>query len=87
MLKKSKIFTRENLGLGAFCILSFRTDHETSPEFIRNRLLSINILIDDPRLILGTPDCGLRHRSLPVVHKFLKNIVKNARLARDTVSR
>ncbi|MFX0062281.1 MAG: hypothetical protein ACFFC7_08860 [Candidatus Hermodarchaeota archaeon] len=78
MLKKSKIFTRENLGLGAFCILSVRTDPEKSPEFIRNRLLSITISIDDPRLILGTPDCGLRHHSLPVDHKFLKNIVQDA---------
>ncbi|MFX1532742.1 MAG: hypothetical protein ACFFDI_00760 [Promethearchaeota archaeon] len=69
----------------ALGVLPVHTDHETSPELIRDRLLAINTLIDDPTLILGAPDCGLRQRSLPVAHKLLRNLVKGAELAREEI--
>ncbi|MFX0062723.1 MAG: hypothetical protein ACFFC7_11135 [Candidatus Hermodarchaeota archaeon] len=69
----------------ALGVLPVHTDHETSPELIRDRLLAINTLINDPTLILGAPDCGLRQRSLPVAHKLLRNLVKGAELAREEI--
>ncbi len=70
----------------ALGVLPVHTDHETSPELIRDRLLYINKhIIEDPRLILAAPDCGLRQRSLPVAHKLLQNMVKGAELARHEI--
>ncbi|MFX1253451.1 MAG: hypothetical protein ACFFCZ_17715 [Promethearchaeota archaeon] len=69
----------------ALGVLPVHTDHETPPELIRDRLLAINTLIDDPKLVLGAPDCGLRQRSLPVAHKLLRNLVKGAELAREEI--
>ncbi len=70
---------KASIGLG---ILPVHTDHETSPELIRDRLLYINNIVENPELVIGCPDCGLRQRSLPVAHKLLKNLVKGAELAR-----
>ncbi len=66
----------------ALGVLPVHTDHETSPELIRDRLLYIQSFIDDPKLVLAAPDCGLRQRSLEVSHKVLKNMSKGAELAK-----
>ncbi|MFV2013875.1 MAG: hypothetical protein ACC656_00465 [Candidatus Heimdallarchaeota archaeon] len=66
----------------ALGILPVHTNHETSPELIRDRLLYINQLINDPKLVLGAPDCGLRQRTLPIAHLALSNLAEGARLAR-----
>ncbi len=68
----------------ALGVLPVHTDHITSPELIRDRLAFISReIIEDPRLVLAAPDCGLRQRSLPVAHQLLKNMVKGARMARE----
>lgn len=71
--------------VAALGVLSVHTDHETPPELIRDRLLYINSLVDNPKSVLGAPDCGLRQRSLPVAHKLLQNLVAGAELARKDV--
>jgi 5-methyltetrahydropteroyltriglutamate--homocysteine methyltransferase len=72
-----------SLALG---VLPVHTDHETSPELIRDRLLYINKIVNNPNLVYGAPDCGLRQRSLPVAHKLLKNLVAGAKLARKSLN-
>jgi len=59
------------------------TTHVTSPELIRDRLLYINTIIDNPKLVLAAPDCGLRQRTLPFTHQLLKNLTQGAELARQ----
>lgn len=78
----------EEIGLeakSALGVLPVHTDHETSPDLIRDRLLYINKFIEDPRLVLAAPDCGLRQRTLEVSHVALSNLAKGAQLARDTL--
>ncbi|MFX0094526.1 MAG: hypothetical protein ACFFBD_22515 [Candidatus Hodarchaeota archaeon] len=80
-----EIKTLYNVGFNAraaFGVLNVHTDHETPPELIRDRLLYINKLIDDPQMILAAPDCGLRQRSLLLAHKLLRNLVTGAKLAK-----
>lgn len=69
----------------AYGVLPVHTDRITSPELIRDRLLYINDLVGDPRLVLGAPDCGLRQRSLETSHELLRNLVEGAKLAREEI--
>ncbi|MHA2274363.1 MAG: hypothetical protein ACXAC2_01250, partial [Candidatus Kariarchaeaceae archaeon] len=66
----------------ALGVLPVHTNHETTPELIRDRLLYINDLIGNPKLVLGAPDCGLRQRTLPIAFKALSNLAEGAKLAR-----
>ncbi|MHA2305371.1 MAG: hypothetical protein ACXACU_08245 [Candidatus Hodarchaeales archaeon] len=74
---------KASLALG---VLPVHTDRETSPELIRDRLLYINKIVDDPMLVYGAPDCGLRQRSLPIAHKLLKNLVNGSKLSRKSLN-
>ncbi len=67
----------------ALGVTPVHTKRETPPELIRDRLLYINKIIEDPKLVLAAPDCGLRQRSLAEAHTMMKNIVKGAELARN----
>ncbi|MHA2251755.1 MAG: hypothetical protein ACXAD7_15430 [Candidatus Kariarchaeaceae archaeon] len=81
-LYKGEIGFKVKAALG---VLPVHTDHETSPELIRDRLLYVNEIIEDPKLVLGAPDCGLRQRSLPIAHKLLQNLAKGSELARNSL--
>lgn len=70
----------------ALGVLPVHTDHETTPELIRDRLLYVNEILGDEKLVLGAPDCGLRQRSLPIAHKLLQNLAQGAKLAREANS-
>lgn len=69
----------------ALGVLPVHTNHETTAELIRDRLLFINEIVGDPKLVLGAPDCGLRQRSLAVSHQLLSNLAEGAQLARDAI--
>ncbi|MBI4078693.1 MAG: hypothetical protein HY429_00105 [Candidatus Levybacteria bacterium] len=74
--RKYKIPSR--IGLG---VTDIHTDFLESPELVRDRILYAVRVLQDPKLINPTPDCGLRTRTWEVAFKKLQATAQGARLA------
>jgi 5-methyltetrahydropteroyltriglutamate--homocysteine methyltransferase len=70
---------RGNYGLG---IIDVHTDFIEPPELVKDRILHVANLIDDPGRIYVSTDCGLRTRKWETSFQKLKNMVLGAELAR-----
>ncbi|MFX1411974.1 MAG: hypothetical protein ACFFA6_16630, partial [Promethearchaeota archaeon] len=70
---------RGNYGLG---VIDVHTDFVEPPELVRDRILHIAKLIDDPARIYASTDCGLRTRTWETSFQKLRNMVLGADLAR-----
>ncbi len=70
---------RGNYGLG---VIDVHTDFVETPELVRDRILHIAKLIDDPARIYASTDCGLRTRTWETSFQKLRNMVLGADLAR-----
>lgn len=76
--KKYKIPARIGLGVS-----DIHSDFIEPPELIRDRILYAVKVLQDPRLINPTPDCGLRTRNWEVAYKKLRAVAEGARLAEE----
>jgi len=74
-----KLDFRGNYGLG---VIDVHKDSIEPPELVRDRILHVAKMIDDPSRICVNPDCGLRTRTWNVSLQKLKNMVLGAELAR-----
>jgi len=74
-----KLGFRGNYGLG---VIDVHKDSIEPPELVRDRILHVAKMIDDPSRICVNPDCGLRTRTWNVSLQKLKNMVLGAELAR-----
>lgn len=70
---------RGNYGVG---VIDVHTDFIEPPELVRDRILHVAKLIDDPARIYVSTDCGLRTRTWETSFKKLRNLVLGADLAR-----
>ncbi len=70
-----------NVKIGAG-LIDIHSDLIESPEIIKDRILFINNLMDNPENVQVNPDCGLRTRRWDVAYPKLVNMVKGAELAR-----
>ncbi|MBU2100407.1 hypothetical protein KKB11_04195, partial [Candidatus Micrarchaeota archaeon] len=73
-----------NASIGAG-LIDIHSDLIESPEIIRDRILFINKLMDDPKKVQVNPDCGLRTRKWEIAFPKLENMVKGAELARKAL--
>lgn len=73
---------RGNYGVG---VIDVHTDFVEPPELVRDRILHVAKVIDDPNRISVSTDCGLRTRSWEISFQKLKNMVLGAQLARNAV--
>ncbi|TET63742.1 hypothetical protein E3J49_05700 [Candidatus Bathyarchaeota archaeon] len=71
-----------NYGLG---VVDVHTNFVEPPELIRDRILHVAKMIDDPRRVYVSTDCGLRTRTWEISFKKLKNMVLGAELARKAL--
>jgi len=72
---------RGNYGVG---VIDVHTDFVEPPELVRDRILHVAKVIDDPDRIYVSTDCGLRTRTWETSFQKLKNMVLGAKLARKT---
>jgi len=73
---------RGNYGLG---VVDVHTDFIESPGLVRDRILHVAKVIDDPSRLCVSTDCGLRTRKWKTSFKKLKNMVLGAKLARKAL--
>jgi 5-methyltetrahydropteroyltriglutamate--homocysteine methyltransferase len=66
-------------------VIDVHTDFVEPPELVRDRILHVAKVIDDPGRISVSTDCGLRTRSWEISFQKLKNMVLGARLARNSL--
>jgi 5-methyltetrahydropteroyltriglutamate--homocysteine methyltransferase len=71
-----------NIGAG---LIDIHSDLIEPPETIRDIILYINKLIENPARVQVNPDCGLRTRKWKIAFAKLINMVKGAELARKEV--
>ena len=71
-----------NYGLG---VIDVHTDFIEPPELVRDRILHVAKMIDDPRRIYVSTDCGLRTRTWKISFQKLRNMVLGAELARKAL--
>jgi len=85
--KEIKLFEeygfRGDYGLG---VIDVHTDFMEPPELVRDRILHVAEMIDDPNRIYVSTDCGLRTRTWEISFQKLKNMVLGAELARKALS-
>jgi len=74
---------RGDYGLG---VIDVHTDFIEPPELVRDRILHVAEMIDDPTRIYVSTDCGLRTRTWEISFQKLKNMVLGAELARKALS-
>ncbi len=70
--------TSFKVGIG---VLDVHTDFIESPELVRDRILYVHKIINDPTRLYISPDCGLRTRTWEVSFQKLKNMVEGRNLA------
>jgi 5-methyltetrahydropteroyltriglutamate--homocysteine methyltransferase len=70
-----------NYGIG---VIDVHTDFVESPQLVRDRVLHAANIIDDPKRIYVSTDCGLRTRTWETSFQKLNNMVLGAELARRT---
>lgn len=73
---------RGNYGLG---VIDVHTDFIEPPKLVRDRILHVAKIIDDPSRIYVSTDCGLRTRTWEISFQKLKSMVLGAELARETL--
>jgi len=73
---------RGNYGLG---VIDVHTDFIEPPALVRDRILHVAKIVDDPSRICVSTDCGLRTRTWETSFQKLKNMVIGAELARKTM--
>ncbi len=71
-----------NYGLG---VIDVHTDFIEPPGLVKDRILHVVNLVDDPRRICASTDCGLRTRTWEIGFQKLKNLVFGAELARKAL--
>ncbi len=71
-----------NYGLG---VIDVHTDFVESPELVRDRILHVANLVNDPKRIYVSTDCGLRTRTWETSFQKLKNMVLGAEYARKAM--
>ncbi len=71
-----------NYGLG---VIDVHTDFIEPPELVKDRILHVAKMINDPRKIYVSTDCGLRTRTWEISFKKLKNMVLGVELARKAL--
>jgi 5-methyltetrahydropteroyltriglutamate--homocysteine methyltransferase len=69
-------------GLG---VVDVHTNFVEPPELVRDRILHVVKIIDDPSRIHVSTDCGLRTRTWEISFRKLKNMVLGAELARKAL--
>jgi 5-methyltetrahydropteroyltriglutamate--homocysteine methyltransferase len=70
-----------NYGIG---VIDVHTDFVESPQLVRDRVLHAANIIDDPKRIYVSTDCGLRTRTWETSFQKLNSMVLGAELARRT---
>jgi 5-methyltetrahydropteroyltriglutamate--homocysteine methyltransferase len=73
---------RGNYGLG---VIDVHTDFIEPPELVKDRILHVANVIDDPGRIYASTDCGLRTRKWEISSQKLKNMVLGAELTRKAL--
>lgn len=68
------------IGLG---VTSVHDNVIEAPELVRDRVLRAVDIVDDPRLVYPSPDCGLRTRNWQVAFDKLRTTVEGTDLARQ----
>jgi len=71
-----------NYGLG---VVDVHSNFVEPPELVRDRILHVAKMIDDPSRIYVSPDCGLRTRTWEISFRKLKNMVLGAELGRKAL--
>jgi 5-methyltetrahydropteroyltriglutamate--homocysteine methyltransferase len=71
-----------NYGLG---VVDVHTNFVEPPELVRDRILHVAKVIDDPSRIYVSTDCGLRTRTWEISFRKLKNMVLGAEPARKVL--
>jgi len=71
-----------NYGLG---VIDVHTDFVEPPELVRDRILHVAKVIDNPDRVCASTDCGLRTRTWEISFQKLKNMVLGAELARKAL--
>ncbi len=72
-----------NIGAG---LIDIHSDLIESPEIVKDRILYITKLMENPEKVQVNPDCGLRTRRWEIAYPKLQNMVKGAELARKEVN-
>lgn len=84
--KAIKLFEKHsfhgNYGLG---VVDVHTNFVEPPELVRDRILHVAKVIDDPSRIYVSTDCGLRTRTWEISFRKLKKMVLGAELARKAL--
>jgi 5-methyltetrahydropteroyltriglutamate--homocysteine methyltransferase len=71
------------IGLG---VADVHVDEVESPTLVRDRIEYATKILGDPERVYVNPDCGLRTRPWDVAYAKLCNIVKGAKLARQSLT-
>ncbi len=71
-----------NYGLG---VVDVHSNFVEPPELVRDRILHVAKMIDDPSRIYVSPDCGLRTRTWEISFRKLRNMVLGAELGRKAL--
>lgn len=79
-----KLFNEYNvpgrIGLG---VSNVHSDVVEPPELVRDRILYAADILQDPRRVNPSPDCGLRTRTWDIAFAKLSSVVQGARLAEE----
>jgi len=71
-----------NYGLG---VIDVHTDFVEPPDLVRDRILHVAKVVDNPERVCVSTDCGLRTRTWETSFRKLKNMVLGAELARKAL--
>jgi len=66
-------------------VVDVHTDFIEPAELVKERILHVVDMVDDPDRVYVNPDCGLRTRTWETSFQKLRNMVVGARLARDSL--